>query len=217
MFNIVFSLLFASLPYAFLRLKLQIFRTNGSHEGEILIGELLNQYKINYFNMIEAIDKTIPVINDAPHTQRLLLRLSLRLKNSKKDEELLECLKEFTYGIDTEWIKMLSNNLYLTIQDDFNVSIGLNDILNELRKEKSNYEIDKRINSEGFAIVRILSPLMYAGSIYVAVKYFDFTIKKFLDYQFNTATGFKYFIIMALLFIINLGIMISFKNKKFDI
>ena len=49
----VFALL---LPYALLRVKLRFIRVESSREGEILITELLENYKINYFNMQRAIE-----------------------------------------------------------------------------------------------------------------------------------------------------------------
>lgn len=215
-FNMIFSLLFALMPYGYLVMKLRTFRVEGSFEGERMITELLNQYKINYLNMLEAIDKSIVFLDTSPYTQKLLFRLSLQLKEYKKEEDLQQALKEFTYGVQTEWIKMLSNNIYLAVDDGVNVTVGLDDILKELRQAKSTYEENKRVNSEGFAIIKFLTPIMYLGSIYVAIRYFDFTLPKFFNYQFYTATGFRFFVAMVGLTIVNIGIIVMFKKKVFD-
>jgi hypothetical protein len=65
-------------------------------------------------------------------------------------------------------------------------------------------------------MVKFLVPILYFATIYTAVNFFDFTIEKFFDYQFNTATGFKFFIVMAVLTVINTVVMMMFKKKKFD-
>lgn len=215
-FSGVTSLLFALLPYGFLWSKLISMRVEASFEGESLVSELLNQYKINYLNMSEAIDRSIVFLNNTPNVQFLLTRLAYQLKECASDDELIVVLKEFTFGIDTEWSKMLSNNLYLALIDGMDVTIGLDDILKELRQAKSSHEANARINSEGFAIVQLMSPIMYLGSIYVAVKYFDFTVLKFFNYQLFTATGIKFTMAMLGLFIANIGIIVAFKNQKFD-
>lgn len=216
MFNLITSMLFALLPYGWLWAKLISLRVEASYEGENLVSELLNQYKINYFNMSEAIDKSIGFLDNSPHVQYLLSKLSYQLKESATDDDLMDAINQFTFGIDTEWSKMLSNNIHLAVDDGLNVSVGLDDILKELRQAKSTFEINNRINSEGFTIVQLLSPLMYGGSIYIAVKYFDFTILKFMSFQLFTATGLKFTMVMVGLFLINIGIIVAFKNRKFD-
>lgn len=215
-FTAIFSVAFALSPYFILRLKLRNIRVDGSYEAEIVITELINQYKINYFNMIEAIDRSIPFLNEAPLCQRLLFNLSMQLKVYRTEDELQEILNDFIYAIDTEWIKQLSNNIYLAVEDGINVSNGLEDILNELRQAKKNIEQTKRFNSEGFAIIKFLSPAFYIILVFCAVKYFGFTVTKFIDYQLNTTLGFRFFIIIITLTIINIAIMKVFKKQKFD-
>lgn len=215
-FTFATSITFALFPYMILQLKLRNLRVEGSFEGEMLVSELLNQYKINYFNMVEAIDKSIGFLNHAPISQKLLFRLSMQLKTYKTEEELSEILTGFTYGIDTEWIKLLSNNIHLAIEDGINVTAGIEDILKECRQIKSMIEQNKRVNSEGFAIITLLSPAMYIATVWIAIKYFNFTIEKFIKYQFFTEIGFRFFAIILMLMFINYGAMTMIKKHKFD-
>lgn len=215
-YNLVFTVIIALLPFGYLYMKSIAIQVQSSFEGEKLLAELLNQYKINYFNMVEALDKTVKNIKDAPHIQKKLFMLSIEMKQCMNDEQLQCILNEFSFNINTEWAKMLSNNIYLAISDGVNVTVSLNDILKELRYAKDNMEREKRLNIEGFAIIKYLIPFMYVGSILVAVKYFSFTIDKFIYYQFKTATGFKFFIIICILFIVNVTIMYLYKRRKFD-
>jgi len=217
---LIFSLLFSTgislFPYGYLLLKLRTIRVEGSYEAEKLISELINQYKINYYNMVEAVEACIPYLKDCPYSQNIMFRLSLGLKQYKTEEELQEVLKEFTYSINTEWIKMLSNNIYLAVEDGFNVIVSMEDILNELRSAKADLEESKRLNSESFAMIKYMTLAFYLITLYIAVKYFDFTVKKFFQYQLFTSIGLKYLVAILFLTLINFVIMYAFKKQKFD-
>jgi len=216
-FTMIFSCVVALAPYGYLQIKLRAIRVEGSYEAEGLVAELINQYKINYFNMVEAIDKTIPHLKNYPHSRKLLFRFSLGIKEFKTEEELNKLLKEFIYAINTEWIVMLSNNIYLAIQDRMIVTISLEDILKDLRNARNMLEETKRQNNEGFMIIQYLIPFFYIGSVYTAIKFFGFTLQKFFDYQLNTEIGFKFFIAILIFMFFNYGVMIIFKRQKFDL
>lgn len=214
--NITFPIGLSFIPYLFLRMKLLTLRVEGSYEGEYLISELLNQYKINYKNMLEAIDKTIPLLENTPYTKKLFFRLSLKLKEYRTNEELEEILKDFVFAVDTEWSKLLANNIYISLDEGTDVSIAMNDIRNELKIAKKALEESKRANVEGFTILRFLSPGIYLLMYFFSVHYMDFTFEKYIKYQFNTATGIKYFTLIVIMAVINVSIVAIFKKRKFD-
>lgn len=215
--SIIYSIIAAFIPYIYLQIKLRNIRVTSSFEAEGLITELINQYKINYFNMIEAIDKSIKFLNDYPYTKKALIRLSFGIKQSKNEDEIQEILKAFVYSIDTEWAIMLSNNIYLSITDGYNVVEALEDMIQELKDSKKALEDSKRNNNEGFTIVKVLVPIMYIGTIYIALEYFGFTIIKFFNYQFRNPMGLKFFLVMATLYIICITSIAFHKRQKFDI
>lgn len=215
--NVFFPFLLSLIPYVFLRMRLFSIRVEGSHEGQFLVNELNNQYKINYRNMIEAIDKTIPLLSNAPYTKRLLFRLSLRLKEYRTSEELELILNDFVYAIDTEWAKMLANDIYLTIDEGTDVSVAMEDIIKDLKNAKRAFEENRRINFENLAILKFLSPAVYIFMFLFSIKYLDFTLDKYIYYQFNTATGLKYFTTILILTIVNISISTYLKKRKFDI
>jgi diguanylate cyclase (GGDEF)-like protein len=126
-----------ALPYFYLRIKLRAIRIEGSYEAEGLITELINQYKINYYNMVEAIDRTIPYLNNYPHSKKALFRLALTVKDYSTDEELENSIQEFVYSINTEWSTMLSMNINLAIKNGSNVTESIEDILKDLKTLKS--------------------------------------------------------------------------------
>ncbi len=213
---IVISVVFGMAPYLYLKIRLNTIRTEGSFEADLIVGELLNQYKMNYFNMIEAIDRLVS-FKEAPICRRAFYRLSIQLKDYKTEEELKGALKDMVFVINTDWMKMLANNIYLAIECHVNVSIGLEDILQELKEAKTALEKAKQINLEGFSILKYFSPLMYLFTVLISIKYFGFSVKKFFAYQFHTEIGIKFFILILLLMLVNIGCMKVFENQKFDL
>ncbi len=111
-------------PYALLRLKLYTIRIESSYEGEFLLTELINQYKINNFNMVEAIDASIAHLANAPQSRRLIFHMSLRLKSYSDRQDLERILYDFTYGINTQWSRLLMNNILLSIDEGTGGDLG---------------------------------------------------------------------------------------------
>lgn len=87
------------LPYAGLRLLLQRKRAAASREGEILLTELLENYKICYLNMRRAIEVSAQTIQEAPHAKRLLFSLSKGLNRGSSDAETETLLEEFRLSL----------------------------------------------------------------------------------------------------------------------
>lgn len=216
LFRLFFSVGAAFVPYAYLRSKLQTIRILASHEGESVVAELLNQYKIQNQNIIEALDHSMIHLSNSPYSQRLLFRLSYQLKEYKSPDEMEKAIEDFVYAIDTEWVKMLAANIQVGLIADHDIVAGLDDIVKNLQDARRLEEQKKRLNREGFGLVNILSPALYVGSLYVAIYYFDFTIQKFFQYQFFTPTGLRYFALMIGGFLVNQFIYIAYKRQKFD-
>ncbi len=213
---LLFSAFFGLFPYLFLYIRLNTIRTEGSFEADLIVGELLNQYKINYFNMIEAVDRMV-TLREAPVCRKAFYRLSLLLKEYRKEEELTDALKEMVFTVNTDWMRVLTNNIYLAIECHVNVSMGLEDILLELREAKTAAEKAKQINLEGFSILKYFSPAMYLLTVFIAIKYFGFSFKKFISYQFHTEAGIKLFLLILLLMLVNICCMFLFQKQKFDL
>jgi hypothetical protein len=166
--------------------------------------------------MIEAIDRTIERIDHCPNISKTLCRLSMRIKEYRSEKELHKLMKEFTYAIDTQWSVLLSNNLLISIHDGVQVTASLEDILVNLRDSKKVLESGKRHNNEGFMIAMFLVPIMYVLFIYIAVRYFGFTLTKYFNYQLRHPIGFKFFIAIIISFVANYFIMVITKRQKFD-
>lgn len=217
MMSVVWALLLAGLPYCYLRLKLASMQITGSYEGQVVITEILNQYKINYQNPIEAIEKSIRHLDRVPIGKRLLFCLVLRLHTYRSDEELRMILEDFALGINTEWGRMLSTNLYYAISEDANVTAGLEDLLKECELGKKMLEQGKRMNREAFSVITLLVPAIYLALIWALVQYMGFTIPKVIHYQFFTQNGLILFAVLLVLLFVTTAVSTVMRRPKFDV
>lgn len=214
--NLLFAFVVAVIPYLILRVKLHNIRINSSYEANALITELNNQYKINFLNMIEAIDHTIPRLNKQPYSKKALTRFSLAIKQYRNSSELEEIIKEFNYSIDTAWSMLLATNLFLSIEYGDDVRESLDDIIEDLKDLKNISEKNKQYNHESFMIIKYIAPATYIFSVLAMFYIFGFNINKFIDYQFNNPMGLKFFILVIFFIAINYLIYFLIRKPKND-
>ena len=210
------SIMAGLMPYIILRVRLHNIRIEASYEAEGLVTELTNQYKINYLNMIEAIDQTVFHLKRYPYSKKVLSRMSMEIKHYRNKEELDDIIQEFTFAINTQWAVLLANNINLSVEYGDDVNESLNDILNDIKDIKGIIEKNKQFNNEAFVMIKVVAPLTYIMTVIVAIKFFGFTIQKFINYQFYNATGLKFFIIAMATVIINYIIYVVIKKPKYD-
>ena len=214
---IVFGLIFAMMPYGTIRTRLISVRLKSSHEGELLIAEILNQYKINFRNMIEAVDQSISCLGRAPFSKTMLFRMARRLKTYRTLEELRTILDDFVYGIDTDWSKMLANNIYAAMISQVDVTAGLEDLLAECKDITQLLESDKRNNLEAGLIVKLLGPVMYFGLMWAAYEYMGYSVSEIISYQLFSKEGLGMLIAIALAGFISFVFITILENRKYDL
>lgn len=214
--NLFFAVGIAAIPYFILRVKLHSIRVSSSYEASALITELNNQYKINYLNMIEAIDHTIPRLNKQPYSKKALTRFSLAIKQYKTSRELEEIIKEFNYSIDTAWSMLLATNLFLSIEYGDDVRESLDDIIEDLKDLKNISEKNKQYNHESFVIIKYIAPATYILSVLAMFYIFGFNITKFIEYQFYEPLGLKFFLLVIFFIAINYLIYFLIRKPKND-
>lgn len=218
--NLYFNLLVAAIagliPYLILQIKLHNIRISSSYEAESLISELMNQYKVNYLNMIEAIDQTIPRLKRAPYSKMALFRFSLGVKQYGNKEELEELIQEFHFSINTSWSLLLATNLFLSIELGDDVRPAVDDILEDLIDLQQIQAKNQQYNHESFFMIKYLSPGTYLLSVYAMFSIFGFTWDKFIEYQFKNPLGFRLFMFTVLFLAVNYLIYFFIKKPKND-
>jgi len=202
--QLISMLIFLLLPYFLLRVRLENLRIRSSREGEILITELLNNYRINYFNMREAIEKSANLIEEAPQSKRLLLNLTKKLNRASSGKEIKYVTDDFRLSLNTSWGNILSDSIYLSLVNGTRVDEAISDLSKTIKKARKIDEFSKRENNETKLILRYLVPIAYLFTIVSALTFFDMTIKEFIFYQFQTEVGLTWFTISLITYIVGL-------------
>lgn len=205
------------MPYMLMRSKLNDIRVRSSREGDVMVSELLKNYKKCDFDIKGAIEITAESIEDAPYSKHLLSKLAMALDSSYTKEDMRNSLYAFKYAIDTSWGDALSTAIYFSKVKGADVTEALEDIKISLVISRQLLEQERRENSETWIILRCFVPISYLLSIFCACRYFGFTPGKFVHYQLGTALGFKWFMITAVLFAAGLITSRSLAKDKMDI
>lgn len=183
----------ASLPSLMMLLKLQTMRIGSSKEGEVLLTELIDNYRINYFNMQEAIEVTAITIEEAPNCKKLLLNLSKGLNRVSGNEEIKKLLYDFKFAIGTSWAGVLTDNIYFALSSGIKVTAAMEDLLATVSRAKEVAEYAKRENNESTLILKYLAPACYILTVLGGIKFFGLSFREFMQYQFATSTGLSWF------------------------
>lgn len=210
------SLLIAIVPYIILQGRLRTIRIDGSWEGNSLVTTIINNYKQFNFNMNEAIDKTACSDQLSFFSRNNLLRLSLALKAYRTEEELDEAVKAFVFAYNTEWAILLGMNIKISAFDGTDVTLSLEDIVEELKAVSEAMEANKRFNNEAFTMIRFLLIPLYIFTVYISITGFGFTLKKFFQYQFFTSIGLNFGLITFSSIILCFIVYSFIKRPKFD-
>ncbi|MGF6375189.1 hypothetical protein M2140_000223 [Clostridiales Family XIII bacterium PM5-7] len=215
--SIVFGLFVGSLPYFYTITRLNRQRIARSREGDILVHELLNNYKIYDYNIGEAIDMTIATIEEAPHGRQVLMNLSRGLHSAMTKPEVEIVLDDFRYALDTTWGNILASSISFAHINGVRVDCALEDLAETMTKSRKVLEHGKRENNEARLMLTYLAPVSYLLSIVGACKYFGFTLQKFFVYQFSTPTGLSWFLIMVMIYIGGVLVNGFLASEKMDI
>lgn len=217
LFALTAAVIMGSIPYILLRLRLRSMQISSSYEGEALVSELSNHYKMCSLNMLEAIDKTAAAIQNQKYSKRALFKLSIALKNMRKGSQLDEIIKTFVFAFETEWAIQLGMNIQLAVSDGTDVRSSLDDIQSEIKLVRETLEKGKREHSEAYNVIRLLIFPCYLLTIYGAHTLFGFTLEKFFDYQFINPMGQRMAIFMFPMMLFCFVFMGMSKRSKFDV
>lgn len=205
-----------NMPLLVLLAKLERERIKNSKEGEKLISELLDNYKINYYNMREAIEVT--AINmDLPNSKMLLFDLSRSVNLAVSNDDIKEALEYFKYSFGTLWANILADNMYFALTSGIKVEAALNDLAKTLENARKVNEFERRENNESRIILKVLFPVCYALTVFCAIGIFGMSFDKFLEYQFTTEEGLTWMIVAVILYITAVFTEKILSRSKLDI
>ena len=207
----------AFFPYLLFKLKQRNTQIQVSMEGNILVSEILNNYRICSCNISDAIVSTVYSLDGAPNSKKVLLPLAIAMDGSMSYGEVKKALDNFDKEINTFWSKALANNLYYAYIFGIDITVALEDLLQSTVKSKQITEYNVRSNNEGKIILKWIIPLCCVLIVVGACSAFGFTITKFVQYQFFTGTGISWFIIFLVSYVVGILTYFLLARKKMDI
>ena len=210
-------LLASFIPYLILRIRLEKIRVSSSYEGETLLSELTDNYKIYYYNMREAVEKTADSIQDAPNSRRILTDLARGLERAGSEKAVARLLKEFALSIDTSWSETLNNLMYFAIIKGIKVEEALEDLETTIMKAREVEEYSRRQMNEPKLIIRYLIPVCYLLTVIGGIRFFGLETAEFFNYQFQKEAGATWFTIFSMIYIISYMANLYFSQNKLDL
>ena len=205
------------LPYLLLRCVVQGQQVTGSQEGEILVTELLNHYKMHYCNMVHAVEVTAMTIEGAPYSRRLLFNLSRGLNKVSGEKELKLLLDEFQFALGTSWAGILASDIYLACGAGMRVTESLSDLALSMERARQIEEFLHRENNEVRIILKYMVPgssiLLTAGGVW----FFGLSAGEWFQYQFRTGTGLAWLLLTFIMYLTAVSMYLFFSVRKFDL
>lgn len=211
------SIFMSALPVILLLGRLQTLRIGSSKEGRTLLTELLDNYKIHYFNMHRAVEITAATIEEAPNCRRLLFNLSKGLNRAAGADEIKTLLDDFKFAIGTSWASVLSDNMYFALTSGIRVDAAMEDLIKTVVKAEEVAEHTDRENNEAGLILKYLAPVCYLLTVIGGIKYFGLTPREFFDYQFGTAAGLGWFTAAVLTYVVSIIAKGFLSRSKLDL
>ena len=205
-----------SLPVLFLYTRMESERTKNSKEGISMVTEFYRQYRMKNLNVYEALEATIAADGDYPGCRKQLYKLLLKLRASAGQAEIRRSLDDFSFALGTVWGKMFATCIRLSAERGDDVSEGLADIISQLKTAGELAEERKRLNSEAARMTMYLVPILYIGTMLLAVYYLDVSPAKLFRNQFLTAEGIIFFLGTVFLFVFNMILIKLIDNTRVD-
>ncbi|MBE6035502.1 MAG: hypothetical protein E7222_12500 [Clostridiales bacterium] len=214
--SVFLAVVIAAMPYILLRIKFEGIRRKSSFEGEMLISNFLNQYRIANFNVYEALEKLLQESKNTKISNSFILKMLLELRSTGNPKEIKKAVDDFSGIINTNWSRMFAYNIQLAAEKGINVSLAIEDILIQLRDARTILEERKRLNSESIRIVVYMIPFLYAFTIVISIKYIGMSLNTYIKNQLFTKEGFLFFTVSLVMFLMNITIMEIVSRQKFD-
>jgi len=149
-------------------------------------------------------------------TNRLMMKLLLELRGTGNPGEIEKACDRFAHAVNTSWGKMLAYNIGLAAESGINVSSAVEDILIQLREARTLVEERKRLNAEAARMVVYLVPLLYFATILMSLQVIGMSLKEFFLNQFFSDQGFTLFLAILFMLLMNIVLIETVNNQRFD-
>jgi hypothetical protein len=207
----------SALPYLILRMKLESRRRVRSQEGLVMVQELLAQYRIRDGNIREAVFSAAESLEDAPNLRAVMYDLAKGLNQACTKKECRTETEKFRYAIGTVWGSALASSIYFAHVQGMNITHTLEDLAESLERSRKVCEQARREHHESKLLLIAAVPGTYIWTVFCALRYFDMTLKEFVNGQFRTPLGLKCILISAMLYIMGICFQVFLNGEKLDL
>ena len=181
-----------------------------------MVTEFYRQYRMKNLNVYEALEATVSAEGDFPGCKKKLYKLLLKLRASAGRAEIRRSIDDFSFSLGTVWGKMFATCIDLSVERGDDVSEGLADIIDQLKTAGELAEDRKRLNGEAARMTLFLVPVLYVGTMLLAVYYLDVSPQRLFTNQFLTPEGMIFFMATVFLFVFNLILLKMIDNTRLD-
>ncbi|QCJ45463.1 hypothetical protein FAY30_26345 (plasmid) [Bacillus sp. S3] len=211
--SVIFFILFAFIPYLFLRLKLNNIRYLMSLDFLFIVQRLTQNYNTSHFDIYHALTETQKEIKN-PQLRKVIVKLVSDLQVSRNEQELRDTVLVFTYTAGTSWSKRLGSIIlkaYLQNEKVLNALMVLTKQIEEMEEmieEEKSQAMDSVYNG-------YLTLPVFIGSLFLG--YYSSGAQDWFKLQFGNQWNILLISFSVLGVIFSLIISIFLKRPKNDL
>ncbi len=205
------------MPFGILWICCETERSKIANEGIRLISMLLSAYRVNDYNILEAMEYLIKQKSDLPHTAPVISVMLIKLRQSDNRETVSEALDNFAGALGSNWAKMLALNIEQAYMKGTNIAIALEEIMNQLRDASALMQESLRMNNESVRMTVFMIPLSMLITAVLAMTQMGLTPDELIRNQFSDGISCMLFLAIVVLFAVNISAVELLKNKRIDI
>ncbi|MCL6441885.1 MAG: hypothetical protein K6T83_00220 [Alicyclobacillus sp.] len=209
---IVVALLALVTPYCLLHIRRHYISIQNSYDIGMLVTALVPEYRKHNGSMLHTLKATVEALPAGP-IRRAVVRLTDQLTDHTTPEEARRALDRFTRELGTSWAAQIANDIEHAVVDGVDVEYSL-DLMHrefidveETRKGQNLARIDSLLVA---CVPFVMWPIMM-------VLFYFYLSRNIFVYQFQTPTGFRWFVLTLICTLGSFLIGVIFYRPKQDI
>lgn len=211
--TIIFGGLISSIPYLFLRLRLNKIRYMMSLEFLSIVQKLTQNYNAMHYDMYHALSETHKEIQ-SPELKKVIVKLVSDLQVSRNEHELRESVQVFTYTAGTNWSKRLGSIILKAYLYNEKVLNALMVLTKQMEETEEMLEEEKSQSMDSVYNGYLTLPVFLASLV---LGYYSSGAQDWFKLQFGSDWNILLFFICLLGVLFSLIISSFLKRPKNDL
>ncbi|WP_258112150.1 hypothetical protein [Alicyclobacillus sp. SP_1] len=211
-FALFFGLCVSVVPYLWLLVRRYQIGVQNSYDMRLLLDTLLAEYRKHHHSMQHALEATVAALPDRP-MRRTLRRLAERTANFTTPSDVRRVIQQFADEMATTWAVQLANDFEHALLDGLDVEVSLQMTRKELQFFEDTRKDEKWVSSDNL-LIGIVPFLMWPLVVLLLQLKLSHHI---LAYQFDTAQGFRWLVLTALMTLTSFFVGLIFYRPKQEV